>query len=103
MVFKGTALVPPLFLPIVLVGAALLARKHGSAGVLGKVVAGLLGLAFTAGSTLNLPNDIEAARAAGSPVLLTVATGALHLILGLTLAVHSVLSLRDQAQKGGQS
>jgi hypothetical protein len=103
MVFKGTALVPPLFLPIVLVGAAFLARQHGAAGVLGKVVAGLIGLAFTAGSTFNLPNDVEAARAAGSPLLLTIASGALGLVLGLTLVVHSALSLRDQAQQRGRS
>jgi hypothetical protein len=78
LALRGTGLAPPLFLPVALVGAAALARRQDRVGAGALVVTGLVGLAFTAGSTLNLPNDIAAARAAGSPVGLTVGFAAVH-------------------------
>jgi hypothetical protein len=66
---RGTPLAPPLFLPVLLVIGSWLARKDGWLGIAGMAFAGLVGLAFIGGSTFNLPNDLEAARAAGSPTV----------------------------------
>lgn len=85
MVLRGTALTPPLFLPVALVGASLAARSPGPAGRAGAAIASLVGTAFLAGSTLNLPNDVAAARSAGTPVRLTLGLAAVHAGLGLTL------------------
>jgi hypothetical protein len=94
LVLRGTGLAPPLFLPGALVGAAVLAGRQDRIGAGALVVTGLVGLAFTAGSTLNLPNDLAAARDTGSPVGLTVGFAAFHWFLGPTLAVTSFLALR---------
>jgi hypothetical protein len=67
VVFRGTPLVPPLFLPIVLLIASRLSTRRDASGAISTALMGLVGLAFAAGSTLNFPNDLEAARAAGSP------------------------------------
>lgn len=58
------------------------------------MLAGLVGLAFTAGSTLNLPNDIAAARDAGSPVSWTVGFAAFHWLFGPALVASAALALR---------
>jgi len=93
---KGTAFAPPLYLPIALVGAAALSPRQDAVGTSATVVAGLVGLAFTAGTTLNLGNDIAATRAAGAPVNLTVGVAAFHWAFGPTLTVFSFLALRQR-------
>jgi hypothetical protein len=98
LAFRGTGLAPPLFLPVALVGAAALARRQDRVGAGALVVTGLVGLAFTAGSTFNLPNDIAAARDAGSPIGLTVGFAAFHWLFGPALAVTSLLALRRRAR-----
>jgi hypothetical protein len=98
LALRGTGLAPPLFLPVALVGAAVLARRQDRVGAGALVVTGLVGLAFTAGSTLNLPNDMAAARDAGSPIGLTVGFAAFHWFLGPALAVTSFLALRRRAR-----
>ena len=64
MVLRGTALTPPLFLPVLLIGGAAAARRDGAAGTVGAGVVSFVGAAFMAGSTANLPNDFAAAKAA---------------------------------------
>ena len=91
---RGTPLVPPLFLPAGLVAAGLLTRRGGTAATTGAAIAGIVGVAFLAGTTLNLANDFDAARAAGSPIGLTVATAVVHAALGLGLARHAIAVLR---------
>jgi hypothetical protein len=99
LALRGTALAPPLFLPVALLGAAALSRRRDGLGIVATVVAGLVGLAFTAGSTLNLPNDIAAARDAGSPVELTVGFAAFHWLLGPALSGSSLLALRSRHRR----
>lgn len=90
MVFRGTALTPPLFLPIVLLGGAVATRGDGRTARIGAGAVSLVGLAFLGGSTANLPNDFRAARAAGTPVALTALLAAVHLALSIALLVHAV-------------
>ena len=92
---RGTAFAPPLCLPVALVGAAALSPRR-AVGTSATAVAGLVGLAFTAGTTLNLGNDIAATRAAGAPVNLTVGVAAFHWAFGPTLTVFSLLALRQR-------
>lgn len=90
MVLRGTALTPPLFLPLLLVAGAAAARGDGAVGRAGAGVVALVGAAFLAGSTANLPNDLAAADAAGSPRGLTAGLAAVHLALALALLAHAV-------------
>ncbi len=85
MVLRGTALTPPLFLPAALLGAAAMARRPDRTGRFGASVASAVGMAFLAGSTANLPTDLAAAKAAGSPRWLTVGLAVVHLVFGLAL------------------
>ena len=101
MVLRGTALTPPLFLPVALAAAAALARQSGTAGRVGAGVVSLVATAFVAGSTLNLPNDLAAAKAAGTPRELTVSLAALHLALGLALLGNAVPGLTWRATSEG--
>jgi hypothetical protein len=104
LAFRGTGLAPPLFLPVVLLAGAALSRRRDRVGLVATVLAGLVGLAFTAGSTFNLPNDIAAARDAGSPVGWTVGFAVFHWAFGPALAVSSALALRGRrghARTGG--
>ena len=94
LVLRGTGLAPPLFLPAALVAAAQMSRRRDATGALATAVAGLVGLAFTAGSTLNLRNDVAAARDAGSPVALTVGFAAFHWVFGPALVVSASRALR---------
>ncbi|HUG86586.1 MAG TPA: hypothetical protein VMM13_18605 [Euzebya sp.] len=96
LAFRGTGLAPPLFLPAALLGAAVLSGRRDAVGIAATVVAGLVGLAFTAGTTFNLANDVTATRAAGSPVGQTVGIAALHWVFGPALAITSVLGLRGR-------
>jgi len=93
---KGTAFAPPLYLPVALLGAAALSPRRDAVGTSATAVAGLVGLAFTAGTTLNLRNDIAATRAAGGPVNLTVGIAAFHWAFGPTLTVFSLLALHQR-------
>jgi hypothetical protein len=90
MFLRGTALTPPLFLPATLLLAAVAARSDGRPGRAGATVAALVGAAFLAGSTANLPNDLAAARAAGSPTRLTAGLAAAHLALALALLANAL-------------
>jgi hypothetical protein len=90
MFLRGTALTPPLFLPAILVAGAVAARRHGPVGQVGAGAAAIVGTAFLAGSTFNLPNDFAAARAAGSPLALTALLAAVHIALSLGLLVNAV-------------
>jgi hypothetical protein len=94
--FRGTAFAPPLYLPVALLGAAALSPRRNAVGTSATAVAGLVGLAFTAGTTLNLSHDIAATRAAGGPVNLTVGIAAFHWAFGPTLTVVSFLTLRQR-------
>jgi hypothetical protein len=90
MVLRGTALTPPLFLPAILVAGAAAARRDGAAGRIGAGLVSLVGAAFMAGSTANLPNDFAAAKAAGTPRALTAALAALHLVLSIALLANAL-------------
>ena len=90
MFLRGTALTPPLFLPAILVAGALAARQTGGLGRVGTGAAALVGTAFLAGSTFNLPNDFAAARAAGSPLALTAVLAAVHIALSIGLLFNAV-------------
>jgi hypothetical protein len=96
IVFRGSPLVPPLFMPIALLGAGYLAAKRGPVGLVATAVIGLVGLGFIGGTTFNLPNDLDTARAAGSPVWASYLVAAIHLPLGVALASQSFLALRQR-------
>lgn len=93
MFLRGTALTPPLFLPVALVAGAAAARRGGRAGRAGAGIVTLVGAAFLAGSTANLPNDLAAARAAGSPRALTAALAAIHVLLSVGLLYNALPAL----------
>lgn len=102
LVLRGTGLAPPLFLPVALVAAAAASRRRDRIGVAATAVAGAVGVAFSAGSTLNLRNDIAAARAAGTPIGWTVGFAAFHWFFGPGLVASSLLALR-QRRRGDRS
>lgn len=103
LALRGTALAAPLFLPAILIPAAARARARGRAGAVGTVAAGLVGIAFLLGGTLNLANDLDAARAAGAPTALGVAFGLANAIFGLVLFVHAALALAARVRhRGGE-
>ena len=89
MVLRGTALTPPLFLPVLLLGAAAVTPREGAIGRVGSGVVSLVGTAFLAGSTANLPNDFKAADAAGTPRRLTAALAAMHVVFSLALLANA--------------
>ena len=90
MFLRGTALTPPLFLPAVLLAGAVLAPRDGTAGRVGAALASVVGLAFLGGSTANLPNDLAAAEAAGTPRALTAGLAAGHLALAIALLYNAL-------------
>jgi hypothetical protein len=90
---RGTALAPPLFLPLALLGAAAAARRPGAIGMAGVAVCALVGAAFLGGSTLNVPNDLAAGQAAGTPAALTIALAIVHCALAITLLWHALPAL----------
>jgi hypothetical protein len=94
MVLRGTALTPPLFLPVLLVAGAAAARREGAAGRAGAGVVSLVGAAFMAGSTANLPNDFAVAKSAGTPRALTASLAAVHLALSIALLANALPRLR---------
>ena len=89
MVLRGTALTPPLFLPLVLLAGAAAARGEGTTARVGASLVSLVGLAFLGGSTANLPNDFAAADAAGTPKGLTATLAGVHLALALALLANA--------------
>jgi len=93
MFLRGTALTPPLFLPLLLLAGAAAARSDGTTGRIGASVVSLVGVAFLAGSTANLPNDFAAADSAGSPLALTAGLAAVHIALSIALLVNAVPTL----------
>ena len=103
MVARGTALTPPLFLPVLLLAGAALARNPGTSGRVGAGIVSLVGVAFLAGSTANLPNDFAAAESAGSPLALTAGLAAVHLALSLALLYNAVPRLLDRDDEAGPS
>lgn len=96
---RGTAFAPPLFLPVALVLGAAAARSRGWLSVVGAVAVGLVGIAFFLGGTVNLPNDIDAARAAGSPTAVAVVWAVATAIFGLALAVWASTELLRRLRK----
>ena len=89
MVLRGTALTPPLFLPLVLLAGAAAARGEATTARVGAGLVSLVGLAFLGGSTANLPNDFAAADAAGTPKALTATLAGVHLALALALLANA--------------
>jgi hypothetical protein len=96
IVFRGSPLVPPLFMPIALLGAGYPAAKRGPVGLVATAVIGLVGLGFIGGTTFNFTNDLDAARDAGSPVWTSYLVAGIHLPLGVALTSQSFLALRHR-------
>ena len=96
MVLRGTALTPPLFLPVILTGAAALAPRDATVGRVGAGVVSAVAAAFLAGSTANLPNDFKAADAAGTSRRLTAVLAAIHATLAIALLVNALPRLRGR-------
>lgn len=100
MFLRGTALTPPLFLPVVLVVGAAVARRSGTSGRVGAGLVALVAVAFLAGSTANLPNDFAAAESAGTPLLFTAGLAAVHVALAVALLYNAVPRLRGRVATG---
>ena len=90
MFLRGTALTPPLFLPVVLLAGSVAARREATRGRVGAGAVSLVAAAFLAGSTANLPNDFAAAESAGTPRRLTAGLATIHLALSIALLVNAV-------------
>ena len=90
MPFRGTGLTPPLFLPVLLIAGALAARSSRRRGVVGAGLVTLVSLAILGGSTLNVPNDVKAVRAAGAPETLTYVVAGTSGVLALALLGHGM-------------
>jgi hypothetical protein len=90
MFLRGTALTPPLFLPVVLLAGAAAARQPGRRGRIGAGLVSLVAVAFLGGSTANLPNDFAAAESAGTPLVLTLGLAAIHVVLSISLLFNAV-------------
>ena len=93
MFLRGTALTPPLFLPVILVAGAAAARRGGMTARVGAGLVSLVGVAFLGGSTANLPNDFAAAKAAGTPLALTAFLAVVHIGLSLSLLYNALPTL----------
>jgi hypothetical protein len=103
MFLSGTALTPPLFLPAILVAAAFAARRGGIAGRIGAGFSALVGTAFLAGSTLNLPNDFAAAESAGTPLALSAALAVVHIALAIALLYNAVPAVFRRGPTGAEA
>ena len=77
--------------------AAAAARIEGTRGRVGAGIAALVAITFLAGSTANLPNDLAAADAAGTPIALTAGFAAIHLALSIALLYNALPRLRQRA------
>ena len=96
MFLRGTALTPPLFLPVVLLAGSVAARGEGTTARVGAGAVTLVAAAFLAGSTANLPNDFAAAESAGTPRRLTAGLAAIHLALSIALLYNALPRLRGK-------
>jgi hypothetical protein len=103
MFLRGTALTPPLFLPVILVAAAAASRSPGLRGRVAAGAVSLVATAFLAGSTANLPNDFAAARAAGTPLALTASLAAVHIALSLALLFNALPRLAGRTTQAGRA
>lgn len=103
MFLRGTALTPPLFLPVLLVTGAAAARGDGAGARVGAGVVSLVSVAFLAGSTANLPNDFAAADAAGTPLALTAGLAVVHIVLSLALLFNAVPRVRGRLTSRGDA
>jgi hypothetical protein len=99
MFLRGTALTPPLFLPVLLVAGAAAARRGGGTARVGAGLVSLVSVAFLGGSTANLPNDFAAARAAGTPLALTAFLAVVHIGLSLSLLYHALPTLLGRSRR----
>jgi hypothetical protein len=90
MFLKGTALTPPLFLPLLLIVGAAAARNDGAAGRACAVLVSVVSVMFLGGSTANLPNDLVAAEAAGTPLALTIGLAGVHIALSVALLANAL-------------
>ena len=100
MYLKGTALTPPLFLPVLLTLAAVGARRAGIAGRVSATVASVVALAVLGGSTANLPTDFRAAEAAGSPLALTAFLAVVHIALSIALLYNAAPTAIGRRSRG---
>jgi hypothetical protein len=100
MFLRGTALTPPLFLPVVLLASAAAARHAGRRGRVGAGLVSLVAIAFLGGSTANLPNDFAAAESAGTPLLLTLGLAVVHIVLSISLLFNAIPRLRGRVTGG---
>lgn len=100
---RGTPYAPPLFLPAALLTAKATADRQDLVGGVGKGVVGLVGVAFLLGSTLNLPNDLEAARAANAPVAISSSMAVFHALFGMALAGQTIVRFRRPRNEPGNS
>jgi hypothetical protein len=96
MFLRGTALTPPVFMPVLLVAGAAAARNEGRSGRIGAGLVSLVATGFLAGSTANLPNDFAAAEAAGTPRALTAGTAGIHIIVSLALLYNALPRLFER-------
>lgn len=103
MFLRGTALTPPLFLPVLLVTGAGLARGSGRRARLGAGIAATVGGLFLAGSTANLPNDFAAAKAAGTPRWVTALLAVIHAGLAVALLVNAVPTVVGRRRGSGNA
>jgi len=93
---EGTALTPPLFLPVVLLAGAVAARRPGRPGRVGAGITSVVALLFLAGSTANLPNDFAAADAAGTPRALTAGLAGIHIALSVAVLHNGLPTVRGR-------
>jgi hypothetical protein len=94
VVLKGSGYTPPLFLPVLLVIGALLARRsHRRSAIAGAALDTLIGLAILGGSTLNVPNDLAAVEAAEAPSWITYALAGVSAVFSLAIVGHGAATI----------
>jgi hypothetical protein len=69
------------------------------AGAIGAALVGLVGVAFFLGGISNLPDDLDAARAAGSPTKLTIRFRVVAAIFGIGFAALAGAELVTRFRK----
>jgi hypothetical protein len=93
MPLRGTGFTPPLFLPLALVVGARIARSPKRHAVGGAALVSLVSIAILGGSTLNVPNDVVAVRAAGGPEHVTYVLASISGVLALALVGHGLAAV----------
>jgi hypothetical protein len=84
---------------VVLIAAAALARARGWPGAIGAALVGLVGVAFFLGGISNLPNDLDAALAPGSPTELTITFRVVAAVVGIGFAALAGAELVTRFRK----